>query len=286
MQQQASISDKIKSWPLYVLPHHLVSRVVLKLTRIESRFVPGAVRIFVKLFNIDTTEAVQSDLSQYRKFNEFFTRELKPGVRPINNDPRAFCSPVDGRISQLGDIQGNSIVQAKNHNYTVSELLGARTRDCESFDNGKFATIYLSPRDYHRIHMPLTGKLESMHYIPGRLFSVAPHTVRVVPRLFARNERVVALFDTEIGKLAMVLVGAINVAAIDTVWAGEITPNKTKSIDYCDYDADAPTLNKGEEMGRFNMGSTVVMLLQNGRFAEELTADQPVRMGQLFGHFD
>lgn len=286
MQQQASISDKLKSWPLYALPHHLVSRVVLKLTRIDSRFVPGAVRIFVKLFNIDTTEAVQPDLSQYRKFNEFFTRELKPDVRPIDGDPRAICSPVDGRISQLGDIQATSIVQAKNHNYTVAELLGARPRDCEVFENGKFATIYLSPRDYHRIHMPLTGKLASMHYIPGRLFSVAPHTVRVVPRLFARNERVVALFDTDIGKLAMVLVGAINVAAIDTVWAGAITPNKTKGIEYHDYDDTSPTLNKGEEMGRFNMGSTVILLLQNGRFANELTAGQAVRMGQLFGHFD
>jgi len=259
---------------------------VLKLTRIDSRFVPGAVRIFVKLFNIDTTEAVQPDLSQYRKFNEFFTRELKPDVRPIDGDPRAICSPVDGRISQLGDIQATSIVQAKNHNYTVAELLGARPRDCEVFENGKFATIYLSPRDYHRIHMPLTGKLASMHYIPGRLFSVAPHTVRVVPRLFARNERVVALFDTDIGKLAMVLVGAINVAAIDTVWAGAITPNKTKGIEYHDYDDTSPTLNKGEEMGRFNMGSTVILLLQNGRFANELTAGQAVRMGQLFGHFD
>ena len=279
-----ALVDRIKSWPLYLLPHHLVSRVVYKLTRIESRFVPAAIRQFAKLFDINLAEASHSEPDHYKTFNQFFTRTLKDGAREISSAAHQFCSPVDGRVSQLGAINDGTIVQAKDHSYTVADLLGARPEDVSPFTNGSFATLYLSPRDYHRIHMPLSGDLCSMHYIPGRLFSVAPHTVRVVPRLFARNERVVTIFNTDAGKVAMVLVGAINVAAIETVWAGLITPPTQTQIIYKDYAASSCKLQKGEEMGRFNMGSTVILLMQNGSFRADLNAGDPVQMGQFLGN--
>ena len=280
-----ALTDRLKSWPLYILPHHLVSRFIYQLTRIESRFVPAAIRQFARLFNIDLQEAAQPDPSQYKTFNQFFTRSLKEGARSIDGAQNQLCSPVDGRVSQLGPVTDGTIVQAKGRNYTVSDLLGGRESDTDVFKNGSFATLYLSPRDYHRIHMPATGDLCAMHYIPGRLFSVAPHTVRVVPRLFARNERVVALFDTDAGQVAMVLVGAINVAAIETVWAGLITPPTQRSIVYKDYQPSTHTLEKGQEMGRFNMGSTVILLLENGSFRSDLSAGDPVRMGEVLGDF-
>lgn len=280
-----AITDRLKSWPLYLLPHHLVSRAVYKLTRIESRFVPAVIRKFSKLFDINLSEASFSDPHHYKTFNEFFTRTLKPGAREISGAAHQYCCPVDGRVSQIGSINSGTIVQAKGHNYSVSDLLGGRQSDVSVFNEGVFATLYLSPRDYHRIHMPTSGELCSMHYIPGRLFSVAPHTVRVVPRLFARNERVVAIFNTDAGKVAMVLVGAINVAAIETVWAGLVTPPTQTSIEYKDYEPTDCRLNKGEEMGRFNMGSTVILLLENGSFRSDLSAGDPVKMGQFLGDF-
>ncbi len=280
-----AFTDRLKSWPLYVLPHHLVSRLVYKLTRIESRFVPPAIRQFAKLFNIDLNEATYPDPQHYKTFNEFFTRTLKEGTREISGAAHQYCSPVDGRVSQLGPITEGTLVQAKGHEYTVSDLLGGRNSDVSAFNSGTFATLYLSPRDYHRIHMPINGELSSMHYIPGRLFSVAPHTVRVVPRLFARNERVVAIFNTDAGKVAMVLVGAINVAAIETIWAGLVTPPTRTSVVYKDYEAGTCSIKKGEEMGRFNMGSTVILLLQHGSFRSDLHAGDPVQMGQFLGNF-
>jgi len=280
-----ALTDRLKSWPLYILPHHLVSRFIYRLTRIESRFVPAAIRQFARLFKIDLQEAAHPDPGHYKTFNQFFTRSLKSGARSINGEEHQLCSPVDGRVSQLGPISDGTIIQAKGRNYTATDLLGGRESDVKAFENGTFATLYLSPRDYHRIHMPVTGDLSAMHYIPGRLFSVAPHTVRVVPRLFARNERVVAIFNTDAGRVAMVLVGAINVAAIETVWAGLITPPTQHSIIYKDYEPSTHTLEKGQEMGRFNMGSTVILLLENGTFRSNLGAGDPVRMGELLGDF-
>ena len=280
-----ALTDRLKSWPLYILPHHLVSRFVYRLTRIESRLVPAAIRQFARLFNIDLQEATHPDPEHYKTFNQFFTRTLKDGAREISGSNRQFCSPVDGRVSQLGSISDGTLIQAKGRDYSVFDLLGGRESDISTFLNGTFATLYLSPRDYHRIHMPATGDLCAMHYIPGRLFSVAPHTVRVVPRLFARNERVVAIFDTDAGKVAMVLVGAINVAAIETVWAGLITPPTQRSIVYKDYEPSTHVLAKGQEMGRFNMGSTVILLLENGAFRSDLSSGDPISMGQLLGNF-
>ena len=245
------------------------------------------IRYFAKVFNVDLHEAQHPSPDHYESFNEFFTRPLKVGARPIDNTSNGLASPVDGCVSQLGAINENQIFQAKGFSYSVIDLLGGRAADASHFLGGKFATLYLSPRDYHRIHMPLNATLKSMHYIPGRLFSVAPHTVRTVPRLFARNERVVALFDTPAGSLAMVLVGAINVAAIETVWAGLVTPPTASTIKHIDYQPDAQqAFSKGDEMGRFNMGSTVILLMQKGvTWDAALTEGSTVRMGDLIGKF-
>ena len=246
------------------------------------------IRRFASAFNVDLTEAAKSSPEQYTSFNEFFTRELKPGARPIESSDKGLCSPVDGCVSQIGKIEQDQIFQAKGFSYSALDLIGGRPADASEFDNGQFATLYLSPRDYHRIHMPLDATLTSMHYVPGRLFSVAPHTVRTVPRLFARNERVVALFDTPAGKLAMVLVGAINVAAIETVWAGLVTPPTASKIAHKDYpQSSQQAFSKGEEMGRFNMGSTVILLMQQGvTWQPHLTEGSAVKMGQLIGQFE
>jgi phosphatidylserine decarboxylase len=282
----SALSDRLKSWPLYILPHHFCSRLVFRLTRINSSMAAPAIRLFCRVFNVDMSEAANSDPASYPNFNAFFTRPLADGMRPLATDDNALCSPVDGRVSEAGEIDGERIFQAKGHDYSLLQLIGGRAEDARAFEDGKFATLYLSPRDYHRIHMPLGGRLLAMHYVPGRLFSVAPHTVRVVPGLFARNERVVAIFETDAGKIAMVLVGAINVAAIETVWAGLITPPNGREAVHRDYRDDAPTLATGEEMGRFNMGSTVILLAEkNATWCDDLKAGRPLQMGQLIGHF-
>jgi phosphatidylserine decarboxylase len=277
---RASLTDYIKSWSLYALPHHAISRLIYKLTRMESAYVPKAIEKFSKVFKVDLKQAINPDPASYKTFNEFFTRPIKSELRPIANTD--LVSPVDGRISQIGAIKQGEIFQAKGHYYTAEALLGGDVVVAEKFVQGWFVTIYLSPRDYHRIHMPCTGRLIQQIHIPGRLFSVAPHTVRTVSNLFARNERVVALFDTKYGKMAMVLVGAINVAAIETVWDGLITPPKGKKLSSKDYSGQQVTLKKGEEMGRFNMGSTVILLFSKDapQFSKEMLADLPLIMGQ------
>jgi phosphatidylserine decarboxylase len=276
-----SLSDILKSWPLYILPHHLISRIVYQLTRIECpRLLPTAIRQFSKVFNVNLAEAQHPEPSSYKTFNDFFTRALKPELRPIAEGSTLLVSPVDGRISQMGKIEQGQIFQAKGHTYSAIELLGGDSERAAPFMQGEFMTIYLSPRDYHRIHMPLDGDLIEQVYIPGRLFSVAGHTVRTIPNLFARNERVVALFNTPLGKIAMVLVGAINVAAIETVWSGLVTPPPQGAIKRETF-ANV-SLEKGQEMGRFNMGSTVILLLEHKQLQwhPQLAADISLRLGQ------
>ncbi len=275
------LPDILKAWPLYILPHHLISRLVFHLTRIQCpTLVPPAIRLFSKVFKVNLAEAVNPDPASYPTFNAFFTRPLQPALRPIAAGDQVLVSPVDGRISQMGKIEVGRIFQAKGHEYSALELLGGDEVRAAPFMHGQFMTIYLSPRDYHRIHMPLTGTLTEQIYIPGRLFSVAGHTVRTVPRLFARNERVVAMFDTPFGKLAMVLVGAINVAAIETVWDGLVTPPQGWGVKRQVF--SAITLEKGAEMGRFNMGSTVILLLENPDlfWNQALGADTALQLGQ------
>ena len=275
----ASLTDYLKSGSLYFLPHHAISRIVYKLTRIESRFVPKSIELFSKAFAVNLNDAIHPEPTHYKTFNEFFTRELKPELRPIS--PSKLVSPVDGTISQFGGIKNTSLVQAKGINYSLAALLGGNEDQAKKYEGGEFITIYLSPKDYHRIHMPCSGKLTKQTHVPGRLFSVAKHTVNTVKGIFSRNERVVATFATDYGDMAMVLVGAINVAAIETVWAGLVTPPKGKIITTKDYSDKNITLNKGQEMGRFNMGSTVILIFtKDAPKLAELTIDQSLRMGE------
>ncbi|WP_292414016.1 MULTISPECIES: archaetidylserine decarboxylase [unclassified Methylophaga] len=241
------------------------------------------ISIIIRQYKVDMTEAVNPDINSYEHFNAFFTRKIKAETRPVAIGSDVIVSPVDGCISQLGAIDSGRIVQAKGHDYSALELLGGDQELAEKFDNGKFATIYLSPRDYHRIHMPISGKLTRMRYVPGKLFSVNPLTVRGVPRLFARNERVVSIFQTDFGPVALILVGAIFVGSMETLWhEGEITPPYTKDILDWYYANENIRLNKGEEMGRFNMGSTVVLLLPADAPAwkDEWKAEMKIKLGQ------
>lgn len=284
-ERGANLLDYIKAWPTYLLPHHALSRIMHAITRSETRwFKAPFTRWFVKQFDVDMSLAQDSNLDNYPSFNAFFTRALRSDARPIVADENLLASPVDGAVSQLGNIENGRIFQAKGRDYTLLELLGNDTEKARLFEDGRFSTIYLSPRDYHRIHIPVDGKLTAMAHIPGRLFSVSPATARAVPRLFARNERVVAYFDTDTGPMAMVMVGAIFVASIETVWAGEVTPPAGQKIRHWEYDAEAPAhhFSKGDEIGRFNMGSTVILLHPKNSI-EWLNSVQPtnsVQMGQ------
>jgi phosphatidylserine decarboxylase len=237
-------------------------------------------------YGVNMDEAVTQDLSEFKSFNEFFTRELKPEIRPLTTDIGAIASPADGVVSQSGPITQGDIFQAKGKSFTAAQLLGDEQL-AEKFNDGMFTTIYLSPKDYHRLHMPMTGTLREMIHIPGRLFSVNTATTNAVPRLFARNERVVAIFDTEIGQMALVLVGAIFVSSIETVWHGVVTPPTIKTIRTWKYENHAPTLKIGEEMGRFNMGSTIIVLFEKDKMTwnEDFTAEKAVNMGEKIGQF-
>lgn len=274
-------SDYLKSLLLYPLPQHLISRVIYFLTRRRTRLKNPAIRWFIRRFRIDMSEAVEQDIERYPTFNAFFTRAIKPELRPIAGEREAVASPVDGIISQLGTIESGRIIQAKNHDYSALELLGGKDEWARTFENGRFITLYLAPSNYHRIHMPHDGRLRHMLHVPGRLFSVAPHTVRAIPRLFARNERIISYFDGSMGPFALALVGALNVAAIETVWHGLVTPPQSGSIRQYDYADKEIFLAKGGEMGRFNMGSTVILLATpQVTWEPSLRPGQAVRMGQ------
>ncbi|MEE9351345.1 MAG: archaetidylserine decarboxylase [Thiotrichaceae bacterium] len=278
------MKDYLKAYPFYLIPHHLVSRIIYRLTRIESSWVQPAIKKFAAVFSVDLNEAKVDDIAQFKTFNEFFTRELKEGARTIDTQDKVLSCPVDGTISQARAITDGRIFQAKKHSYSATTLLGGDKQLSEPFNQGIFSTIYLSPRDYHRIHMPCDAVLTHQIYVPGRLFSVAPFTVNTIPGLFARNERVVSLFDTEYGRMAMVLVGAINVAAIETVWDGLVTPPQGKSVSTKTYESGEITLKKGEEMGRFNMGSTIVLLMESADFSwcKSSESGVSVQMGEAF----
>lgn len=245
----------------YLLPHHLLSRLVGQLAETRIFWLKNLlIEQFVKHYKVDMSEALEEDIRGYPTFNEFFTRALKPGARTICDGEKSIACPADGAISQLGDIQDGKIFQAKGHNYSLYTLLGGNNEDALPFKNGKFATVYLAPRDYHRVHMPFDGKLIATHYIPGQLFSVNQTTAENVDGLFARNERLVCLFETEAGPMAVILVGAMIVAGIETVWAGQIAP-PPKTVQTRRFDQpQSVELKKGDELGRFKLGSTVILL--------------------------
>jgi phosphatidylserine decarboxylase len=289
-ERGASPLDYFKAWSTYLLPQHALSRIMHTITRSEVRWWKTVfTRWFVKQFKVDMSLAKEPNLNAYPSFNAFFTRALREQARPIVADENMLACPVDGAVSQLGTIKDGRIFQAKGHDYSLLELLGNDNEKAQQFTDGGFATLYLSPRDYHRIHLPIDGTLTAMTHVPGRLFSVSPATVRVVPRLFARNERVVAYFDTAIGPLAVVMVGAIFVASIDTVWAGEITPPAGSKIRHWEYDKQEPAqqFQKGDEIGRFNMGSTVILLTGKDaiHWLDDLHAADDVQMGQAIARY-
>lgn len=272
--------------PQYVLPHHALSGVMSKLTHCQNKIWKNLfIKSIVQMYGVNMQEAKFQDLDHYTSFNDFFTRELKDGARQISSAADAIACPADGAISQAGPISEGRIFQAKGHDYTAVELLGGDAERAQAFANGSFATIYLSPKDYHRLHMPLTGTLREMVHIPGRLFSVNNTTVGAVPNLFARNERVACIFDTEAGPMALILVGAIFVSSVETVWHGVVTPPSISEPRTWRYQDNAPTLEKGMEMGRFNMGSTIIVLFGKDKTAwnQDLLAGKTVSLGEKIG---
>lgn len=281
-----TLTESLFSLLQYPLPHHFLSRLMHGLARCENRAWKNAfIKTIVRIYRVNVDEAQEPNPEAYASFNAFFTRALKPEARPRCPDADALLCPADGAVSQIGDIRAGRIIQAKGKDFSAAELLGGDAERAKAFENGKFATIYLSPRDYHRLHMPLTGTLREMVHVPGRLFSVNAATANTVPNLFARNERVAAIFDTEAGPMALVLVGAIFVASIETVWHGEVTPPAGEQVRVWSYSEDVPVIAKGEEMGRFNMGSTIIVLFGENAVAweETLKAGDAVRLGQKLG---
>lgn len=275
------MSDRLPVLPQYVLPKQALTSFAGWVAGKERGSVTTwIIRRFVAKYGVDMGEALESDIARYASFNDFFTRALKPGARPIASS--ALISPVDGAISQFGPIKGDQIFQAKGHSYGTKALVGGDATLAARFDHGSFATIYLSPKDYHRIHMPCDGVLERMIYVPGDLFSVNPTTARGVPGLFARNERVVCVFATAKGPFVLVLVGATIVGSMATVWHGVINPPRGGTVREWRYDDRTIALKKGEEMGRFLLGSTVVMLFPAPAlaFAADWAPARPVRLGE------
>ena len=242
------------------------------------------IKVFAKKYNVDMSEAKKENFSDYESFNQFFIRELKDDARKINENPTALCLPADGRVSQIGHIDDERLLQAKGHFFSLSDLLAGDEELVNTFKNGEFATIYLSPRDYHRVHMPCDATLRKMIYVPGDLFSVNPFLAEHVPNLFARNERVICVFDTAFGPMVQILVGATITASMSTVWAGVINPPRTGEVKVWTYQGDsAIKLTKGQEMGAFQLGSTVINLFpaNSVALAEHLEVDVPVRMGEI-----
>jgi phosphatidylserine decarboxylase len=272
----------------HLLPQHGISRLVLQATRSRApAFKNALIRLFVSGFKPDMSDAVETEPTAYGSFNEFFTRALRPGTRPVDSDARAIVSPVDGTVSEAGALTADRLLQAKGHEYSLRALLAGNAAWERSFAGGSFATIYLAPYNYHRIHMPLAGELRESFYVPGRLFSVNRTTARLVPGLFSRNERVICGFDSAGMPWALILVGALNVGSMATVWHGDVTPRKHREVTALPVTdvLSATTLDKGAEMGRFNMGSTVILLFPPGaaQWQSTLCAGQVLRMGERIG---
>jgi phosphatidylserine decarboxylase len=279
------VSDRLAVLPQYLLPKQALTIFAGKVANAKAgKLTTSLIRWFVGKYQVNMTEAANPDMSSYASFNEFFTRPLRADARPLHASQ--FVCPVDGAISQFGAIEQGQIFQAKGHAYSATALVGGDQQLAAQFHDGSFATIYLSPRDYHRIHMPCDGKLTRMIYVPGELFSVNPTTARGVPGLFARNERVVCVFDTAQGPLVLTLVGATIVDSMATVWHGIVNPPRSKEVREWTYQDQNIVLKKGEEMGRFLLGSTVVMLFPKDSltFNPAWKAAGAVRMGEMMGN--
>ncbi|MGQ0657819.1 MAG: archaetidylserine decarboxylase [Chromatiales bacterium] len=260
----ATWTDRLQTWPQYLLPQRLLSRIIHAATRSRT-WKDLLIRRFARHYGVDMDEALEPDLGRYAHFNDFFTRALRPGVRAFPQSGDVVASPVDGYISQIGYLHADLLIQAKGRHYTLSALLGGERALAAQFQSGAYATLYLSPRDYHRVHMPVDGTLREMIYVPGKLFAVNPRTTRVINNLFARNERLICLFDSAAGPLAVLLVGAIFVSSMETVWEGVIGPGGRQTCRRWDYGASAHAFRRGAEIARFNMGSTVILLFGRDR---------------------
>lgn len=266
----------------YVLPHHAFSRLVGYLAECKNeKFKTFAIEKVIRRYNVDLSDAEISDIAQFPNFNDFFTRALKKGVRTFPKGGKTLASPADGAISQQGQIHNGKLIQAKGIDYGIFELLGGEFADIHHFKKGVFSTIYLSPRDYHRVHIPMEGKHLATTYIPGRLFSVNPATTTRVEGLFTRNERVAMFYETKHGKMAVVMVGAMLVAGIETVAEGLVTPQHRSDIVHYDYTEKPKTFKCGDEIGRFKFGSTAIVLHENPdfQFSDEFGAGKSIRLG-------
>ena len=280
----ALLRDRLLTLPQYLIPQHGLSRLVGSLADSRTPWIKDTfITRFAARYQVDMSEAAEPNLSAYENFNAFFTRALKPNARPLDSRPDSILCPADGAVSQLGPITQDQIFQAKGHSYSLSDLLASDT-DAAAYIGGQFATVYLSPRDYHRVHMPLAGRLTKSVYVPGELFSVNTRTAENVPNLFARNERLVAHFDTTLGPMVVVLVGAMIVASIETVWGGvEPIGNEIRVREFPE--GQQITLNRGAEMGRFRLGSTAIVLFGPDVMGwdERYAAGTPTRMGERLG---
>ena len=277
----------IKFTFLRFLPKHGLSNLIYHLSRIKLKlFKNFIINIFIKIYNVDMDEAEYENIQDYESFNDFFTRNLKKNVRKWTLDSRFILSPVDGQISQIGDIDNNDLIQAKNYKYSLDGLLGAEKDLAYEFKNGSFVTLYLSPRDYHRIHMPITGRLIKSIYVPGNLYPVNKSSVENVKRLFSRNERLISIFETKLGLMAQIMIGAIFVGSMETVWAGEIKSTNKDKILMNEYLRESIKLNQGEEFGHFNMGSTVILLFQKDKvlWGRDIKNDTLINVGQILGN--
>ncbi len=276
------MSDRLAVLPQYLLPQQALTALAGRIAGAEAGvWTTRLIRWFVGRYGVNMAEAAEPDIAQYASFNAFFTRALKPGARPLADAP--WVCPVDGAISQIGPLDGERLVQAKGHHYTATALVGGDATLAAEFHGGHFATLYLSPRDYHRIHMPAAGRLRSMIHVPGELFSVNPTTARRVPGLFARNERVVCVFDGDTGPFVMVLVGATIVGSMATAWHGVVNPPRSGQLREWTYAPGDVSLSRGDEMGRFLLGSTVVMLFPPGplSFNPGWAPGGAIRMGEV-----
>ena len=279
------MSDQLAVIPQYLMPKLAITRLAGLVASAEwGSFTTWVIKRFVKRYNVNMSEAANADPAHYKSFNEFFTRPLKEGARPLASS--TWVSPVDGAISQCGAIERDQIFQAKGHHYSTRALVGGDAALAAQFQNGQFATLYLSPRDYHRIHMPIAGKLLCMIHVPGDLFSVNPTTARGVPGLFARNERLVCEFETEKGPMVLILVGATIVGSMATVWHGQVNPPRPGTVREWRYESQDVRLQKGEEMGRFLLGSTVVMLFPENslQFPDDWLSTRPLQMGEAMSN--
>lgn len=281
-------SDYLKMIPHYLLPKKALTGFAGVMAEVQTpRIKNYLIRDFIHKYDVNMNEALEENPENYKCFNDFFIRQLKPGCRPLAKTD--LISPVDGCVSEIGDISKGMLLQAKNHYYSVEELLACDKKQSKQFENGRFATIYLSPKDYHRVHMPMQGTLTQMIHVPGRLFSVQPLTTRTVPQLFARNERLVVFFNTKVGLMAMVMVGATIVGAIGTSWHGDILrTGELQQIDYTQRQAKPMLLQQGAEMGYFKLGSTVILLFAEGKrmaWDSELKSGSLLRFGEAIGQF-